>query len=97
LATLYAGALHQFTIGLIGLSVLCNFTRIRMVGAEGFKSMYFHLDSVLINFWLPLILFLIGFWFVVFCFNEILLILHIKKLPITCLILTPCIIVGPQA
>jgi hypothetical protein len=62
LASLYAGALHQFTIGLISWSVLCSFIRPRMVGAEGFRLMYFHLVSELMSLGLLLIVFLICFW-----------------------------------
>lgn len=61
LASLYAGALHQFTIGLMGRSVLCSFTSPRIVEADGFKLMYFHLESALINLGLLLIIFLICF------------------------------------
>jgi hypothetical protein len=44
-ASLYAGALCQFTTGLIGWSVLWIFIRPLMVGADGLKLMYFHLAS----------------------------------------------------
>jgi len=39
-ASLYAGALHQFTIGCIGRSGLCIFTRPLMVGADGLRWVY---------------------------------------------------------
>ena len=45
LASLYAGALCQFTTGRIGCSGLCSFIRPLMVGAEGFMLMYLHLVS----------------------------------------------------
>ena len=42
---LYAGAFRQFTIGRIGWLGLCIFMRPFMVRAEGFRFMYFHLES----------------------------------------------------
>jgi len=44
-AILYAGALLQFTTGLIGWSVLCSLIRPLMVGAVGFMFMYRHFES----------------------------------------------------
>ena len=61
-ASLYAGALHHFTIGRIGRSGLCIFTRPLMVGADGLRLVYFHLDSGFISLVLLLITFLICFW-----------------------------------
>jgi hypothetical protein len=43
--SLEAGVWCQFTMGRIGWSGLCIFTSPLMVGAEGFKLMYFHLLS----------------------------------------------------
>jgi hypothetical protein len=45
LASLYAGAPHQFTTRLMGWSGLCIFIRPLIVGAEGFRLMHFHLVS----------------------------------------------------
>jgi hypothetical protein len=39
----YAGALRQFTAGLMGCPGLCNFISPLMEEAEGFRFMYFHL------------------------------------------------------
>jgi hypothetical protein len=44
--SLYAGALRQFTTGRIGWSVLCSFMRSFIVGAEGLRLTYFHLESL---------------------------------------------------
>jgi hypothetical protein len=64
LASLYAGALCQFTMGRMGWSSLCIFINPLMVGADGFRLMYFHLESCGISVLLLLIVFLIRFWYV---------------------------------
>ena len=45
LASLYTGALRQFTTGRMGLSGLCRFINRLIVGADGFMLVYFHLWS----------------------------------------------------
>ena len=62
LASLYAGALHQFTTGWMGWSGLCSFIRPLMVGAEGFTLMYFHLESCGMGVLLLCIVFRIWVW-----------------------------------
>ena len=46
----------------MGRSGLCNFTKPLMVGAVGFKLMYFHLSFEFISFGLLLSVFLTCFW-----------------------------------
>jgi hypothetical protein len=62
LEILYAEAFRQFTTGRMGWSVLCNFIRHLMEGADGFILMYFHLCSFGIRFGLCLIAALIWVW-----------------------------------
>jgi hypothetical protein len=56
----YAGALRQFTTGLMGCPGLCNFISPLMEGTEGFRFMYFHLLSFGISVLLCFIVFLIS-------------------------------------
>ena len=58
LASLYAGALGQFTMGQMGWSGLCSFIKTLMVGAEGFMLMYFHL----VSWYISVLLVCIVFW-----------------------------------
>ena len=44
--SLYAGTFHQLTMGRIGWSSLQSLIRPFIVGADGFKLTYFHLDSL---------------------------------------------------
>jgi hypothetical protein len=59
LASFKAGAWRQFTMG---WSALCIFIGPLMVGAEGFRLMYFHLFSLGTSVLLFLITFLICVW-----------------------------------
>jgi hypothetical protein len=61
-ASLYVGAHHQFTTGLIGRSVLWILIRPLMVGADRLRLIYFHLASRGIRVLLSLKVFLILDW-----------------------------------
>ena len=58
----YAGALRQFTTGLMGCPGLCNFISPLIERAEGFRFMYFHLLSLGISVLLCFVVFLISAW-----------------------------------
>lgn len=51
LASLYAGAFFQFTMGLMGESALWIFIRPLIIGGVGLRLMYFHLLSFCMLNW----------------------------------------------
>ena len=62
LASLYAGAPRQLTMGQMGCSGLCSLISPLMVGAVGFMFTYFHLVSGGMSVLLPFITFQTWDW-----------------------------------
>ena len=59
---MYAGALHQLTMGHMGWSGLGSFMSPFIVGADRLRLLYFHLESCGMSVVLRFIVFLIWFW-----------------------------------
>ena len=59
---IHAGAFRPFKIGRIGCLGFCIFMRALILGTEGFRFMYFHLESCGLSVLLWFTVFLIRFW-----------------------------------